>query len=337
MPCSPCKAGAAHGNVLFYVNYPQLKESFVNKKIIEVTGIIDNIAFRDTEGWAAFTIKIDLILGNVSCTGILPCIVDIGHNVTCTGNFVTGKYGKQLKCSKVIPIIDCETDKGVERLLSLLPGIGLIKSRAAVKEFGAKLAWRSATEHPSVLGITNYDKALAAKETAKGLIHNYQAITFLLGIGLTENQSNKIIKRYGVQEAIKQVSTEPYLLINDISGFGFRIVDGIALKAGIKSDSEQRILACILFCLNDNEKNQGNIWFHGKKLINIVTTELTESAMAQNVVVTAPEHGIIKKNIYKLNANKQVVIDKNKIFSKKLLEAEKTIEKCLVGRGICEI
>ena len=300
------------------------------KKLIKRTGIITNVTFRNSEGWAVFMIKVENIPNNISCTGILPTMVGKDYIVICEGEFVNSKYGKQIKCSSIAPApVDTNTDIGVIQLLTLLPGIGQQKAKAAVKELGAELAWRTAQEHPSYLGISDYQKALKAREKAQGLIQNYSATTFLLGIDCTENQTNKIINKYGVAKAVSQVKDNPYLLIKDISGFGFRIVDGIALKAGIKSDSEQRALACILFCLDDSEQNQGNIWFYGKKLVAIVLTELEESAMKQGVPVKSLGYGDVKKLIYRLKKDGFLEIEDGKVYSKELLKAERTIQKCI--------
>lgn len=288
------------------------------------TGEITKITFRNTDGWAVFAVN------GANCTGVLPSMVEIKHVVTCEGSWVKGgKYGKQLKCESVTPAPpDIETDKGVIRLLTLLPGIGMVKATAAVEELGPQMAWEAAQKHPSYLGIIDYQKALEAKEIAVGLINKYESFTFLLGIGLTENQSNKVITKYGTDKAVKQVSEEPYQLIADIDGFGFRIVDSIALKAGIKSNSDQRILACIIFCLDDSEKNQGNIWFYGRSLVKTVITELCESAMAQNVAVFDTDYENVRKLIYYLGKSGRVIIDKGKVYSKELLDAEKTIAGC---------
>lgn len=300
------------------------------KTIQKIRGTVHNVTFRNMDGWAVFSVKGDDLISThhghtTSCTGTIPDIIDVGHDVICEGIFTKNKYGKQLKCSSVIPApIDNKTNKGVIRLLSLLPGVGKIKATTAVKELGAVVAWRAAQECPSyLLNTSNYEKALDIQDKAKSLIANYGTVIYFLGLGLTENRSNKIIKQYG-ENAKEQVLTDPYQLIEDISGFGFRIVDGIALKAGIRADSEKRILACIFFCLNDNEKNQGNVWFNGKFLIKMVIGELTESAMAQEA--RAPEYSTVKKLIYQLGKSGRVYIDGAKIYSVDLLRAEKKIQ-----------
>jgi exodeoxyribonuclease V alpha subunit len=296
----------------------------------KIKGTIKNIVFRNMDGWAVFNVMVKGAAAT-PCTGVLPSMVDINHVVICEGEYVKSKYGMQLKCDSIAPAPpDTKTDEGVIRLLTLLPGIGQSKAKSAVQELGADMAWLAAREHPSYLGISDYDKALKAKETAQGLISSYSATTFFLGIGLTENQANKIIAKYGADKAVVQVQTEPYALINDINGFGFRIVDGIALKAGLKSDSEQRALACILFCLDDNEKNQGNIWFYGKHLVKVVLTELEESAMSQGVPAKNLDYGKVRDLIYRLGSEGLVVINDGKVYSKELLMAERRIAKCLL-------
>lgn len=295
-------------------------------KIQKIRGTVHNVTFRNMDGWAVFSVKGDPVATITSCTGTLPAIIDMGYDVICEGIFTKNKYGKQLKCSSVIPApIDNKTNKGVIRLLSLLPGIGHFKATAAVKELGAELAWETALKHPSYLGVSTVEKALDIQDKANSLILNYGTVIYFLGLGLTENRSNKIIKQYG-ENAKKQVLTDPYQLIEDISGFGFRIVDGIALKAGIRADSEQRVLACILFCLNDSEKNQGNVWFNGKFLIKMVINELTESAMAQEVKIVKPEYSTVKKLISQLAKAGKIYIDGAKIYSAELLKAERKIQ-----------
>lgn len=300
------------------------------KEIIKISGEIETITFRNTADWAVFIIIDDF--QQTSCTGILPTMVDVKHVVICEGTWCKTKYGKQLKCNTITPApLNTNTDKGVIRLLTLLPGIGIKKAEAAVKELGCEMAWRTAQECPSYLSISDYKKVLIAQDIALSLVSSYKATTFLLGIGLTENQANKIIKKYGVENAITQVQTEPYQLINDINGFGFRIVDGIALKSGIKSDSDRRALACILFCLDDNEKNQGNIWFYGKELCKIVMNELVESAMKLSVPAASPDYDQIRKLVHYLGRADKVEISKGKVYSKSLLEAERKILECLKG------
>ena len=291
----------------------------------EIKGAIRRVSFRNSEGWSVFTLD----TGD-TCTGILPEMCEVGSDVTCVGEFVTSKYGPQLKCSQVVPAPpDINSAGGVARLLQRLPGIGPKKAKLAVSEFGPEDAWTLAMHCPSEIGVKEKDCQLA-REIAGNLINSFDTITYLLGIGLTDNQANKIIATYG-RSAIQTVSENPYSLIGVIDGFGFLTVDKIALKAGIGVGNDARVSACVLFCLGDNEINNGHIYYYGKELIAIVLEQLSESAKRAEVpLVGAPDYKQARKCIYSLANEERVEIQKGKVYSKPLLDAEMVIQRALI-------
>ena len=290
------------------------------KKQQTVTGTIKSIKYRNGDNWSIF--KLDT---GEKCTGILPEICDTGTEVECTGEFVQGSYGPQLKCSQVVPTPpDTNSAAGVIKLLQRLPGIGPKKAEKVVAERGHEKAWSLALNSPADIGVLKKN-CEAAQEIARSLVGSFEIFTYLLGIGLTDYQANKIIARYG-ESTTKTVSENPYCLIDDIEGFGFLTVDKIALKAGIKIGSQSRLNAAVIFCLNDSEMNNGHIYQWGKDLIGIVLDNLTESAKKSEMsLMGMPVYEDVKKTIYFLREEGRLVIDKGKVFSAELLEAEKVI------------
>ncbi|MCL2753714.1 MAG: AAA family ATPase, partial [Defluviitaleaceae bacterium] len=55
-------------------------------------------------------------------------------------------------------------------------------------------------------------------------------------------QCEKVYKKYG-HESVSVIKENPYVLVRDIFGIGFKIADGIALRAGILPNSTHRISA----------------------------------------------------------------------------------------------
>ena len=237
---------------------------------MEINGIIKNIKYRNIDGWSVFSLE-ERCSGIVTnCTGILSNIIDVDTEVDCEGKFVNSKFGKQLKCSSVLPKpIKTDNAAGVIAILQRLPGVGPVKAKKAVSEYGYKFAWRIAQECPSMLGITKFDLCLAAQEKAvrMGSSVDYKATLYLLSIGLTDHQANRIIETYGAAKAPSIIKENPYRIMTDIDGFGFKKADGVALKAGVKPSSTARINACVMYCLTSSEVNDGNIWLNGKYLI----------------------------------------------------------------------
>ena len=62
--------------------------------------------------------------------------------------------------------------------------------------------------------------------------------------------ATKIYKQYG-KESIAVLNENPYRLVQDIWGIGFKTADGIAQKLGLPHDSVKRIKAGINFAIQD--------------------------------------------------------------------------------------
>ncbi len=83
-------------------------------------------------------------------------------------------------------------------------------------------------------------------------------ITFLVGHGISPTKAAKIHKMYG-DNAISIVKANPYRLIDDIYGIGFKSADQIALKAGLPCDSPVRAKAGITFALEEAAEKEGHL------------------------------------------------------------------------------
>ena len=220
----------------------------MGEKEKEISGMISQVKYRNDTGWCVFLVACNDGSGaEISCTGVLPEIADQGTECVCVGKFETNKFGRSLKCSSItIAAPRTDTASGVAKLLTRLPGVGPVKAKAAIEEYGPEYSWWIAQNCPSMLGITNYRDAETAIIIASTLIDNYETLTYLMGIGLTDYQAGQIIKEFG-RFSRETVAENPYALLK-IDGFGFRTVDVIALKAGIKQNSTARIMAGVLHC-----------------------------------------------------------------------------------------
>ncbi len=292
-------------------------------KDIEIYGEITHIRFRNDEGWSVFTLTDDN-QNETPCTGTLQAMVSTGDMVNCHGYMTTGKFGEQLKCKSIVPDApDTNSDEGISRLLQKLPGIGPVKAELCILEHGATEAWELAQTDPAQLGVKK-NKIEETIEMAKSFAEDYGSIVFLLGAGLTDNQASKIIKVFG-EETISVVTNNPYILIDKIDGFGFMIVDGIALKLGINAGSMARIMACVMFLLNSSE-NDGHTYFHGKRICCLCENFLIESAKKHEVrIVNMPGYQEAREAIYILRDNGKVTISEGRVFSNHLLKCEDTI------------
>jgi len=289
----------------------------------EAIGKITKIRYRNSDNWAVFSV--DGMKHN--CTGVLPETADVDTVVKVVYVETNSKFGPQNKCESIIPEKPrTDSREGVIKLLQKMPGIGPVAAKDAVDSFGHEFAWFCAKEHPSVLSprIT-YENAVAAINMANMIEHDYDNLVYLLGIGLTNSQASKIINEFGA-DASKTVQKNPYILIEKISGFGFKTVDKIAIKAGVPLTGSARIMACVKYLLESSEKNDGNIWFHGRVLIEMAQSELLESAMSCGAKkIKTPGYDDIKKALWWMADEGKLIIDGVKVYSKRLYDAEQKI------------
>ena len=75
-----------------------------------------------------------------------------------------------------------------------------------------------------------------------------QAMIFLQQYGITMNLAVKVYQQYG-QEVYGIIRENPYRLADAIEGVGFRTADEIAVRVGIRMDSDFRIRSGILYVL----------------------------------------------------------------------------------------
>ena len=74
------------------------------------------------------------------------------------------------------------------------------------------------------------------------------AMMFLADYGIATNYAVRIFEEYG-DDMYEILRANPYKLAEDIHGIGFKLADGIAMRAGIAPDSGFRICASILYVL----------------------------------------------------------------------------------------
>lgn len=100
------------------------------------------------------------------------------------------------------------------------------------------------------------------------------ALIELSELGVTHTMIKKIIDHFGgnVQYALQKIKENIYILCEEVSGIGFKKVDGYALRTGVKKDSPNRINACIEYILKKEEDN-GHCWIELDDLIEKVMDE----------------------------------------------------------------
>lgn len=199
--------------------------------------------------------------GLLTVTGELAKIA-AGERVEVSGYWVTHpQYGKQFRIvdSKSIRPTSAE---GIRKYLGsgLIKGLGPAKAAMIVDHFGEDTLTvidKTPNRLSEVKGIARKTIGVirAGWEEQK---HIQEVMQFLIGHNVSMAYAVKIYKTYG-NEAIRQVTENPYRLSTDIWGIGFRTADKIAMNLGVDPGDPARVQAGIRYVL-ESQADDGHVY-----------------------------------------------------------------------------
>ena len=216
----------------------------------KLAGYVEHIIYRNADN--GYTV-LNLVSGEeeITCVGIFSAIAE-GENIEASGDYTDHPtYGKQFKVESFEEKAP-EDEEAIERYLGsgAIRGIGLALAARIVRRFKAD-TFRIIEEEPErlaeVKGISER-KAMEIADQVNEKRDLRQAMIFLQQYGITMNLAVKVYQQYG-QEVYGIIRENPYRLADDIESVGFRTADEIAVRVGIRMDSDFRIRSGILYVL----------------------------------------------------------------------------------------
>ncbi|MBO4819353.1 MAG: ATP-dependent RecD-like DNA helicase [Firmicutes bacterium] len=162
------------------------------------------------------------------------------------------KYGEQFAFSSSEEL-EPTTAEGIAAFLcsGIIKGIGPKMAAAIVRKFGADtldVILKTPERLPEVAGIGTA-KARAIEDGYREHREYADTVLALSDYDISANVCMKLYKAYG-KDAVKTIKDNPYTLIGDIYGIGFKKADKIAVSVGIKNDSPHRIKSGIKYLLS---------------------------------------------------------------------------------------
>ncbi len=179
------------------------------------------------------------------------------------------KYGVQLKAESY----QQEQPTSEQGLIAYLsgekfPGIGKKTAEKIVDLLGEEAIDRM-LEEPALLeqipGL-NESKQKMILDTVRQNHGMDQVIVGLSRYGFGSQLSFAIYQAYK-NEALSIIEENPYQLVEDIEGIGFKRADGIAEQLGIEASSPQRFRAAVLHQIFAQSLQTGNTFIHAQDLL----------------------------------------------------------------------
>ena len=233
-----------------------------------IEAIADETVFRNDEnGYTVLVVKAGR--ARVSAVGVMPPVTP-GEKLIITGEWTEHPvYGKQIKVQGM-EIEKPTTLSGIEKYLmsGMIKGIGPATACQLIKAFGEQTLDVIYSEPQRLLELPGIGekRAQMITESYAEQAEQREAMVFLQSYGVTPSLAVKIFKRYG--ENVKQViRSNPYRLVEDVEGIGFKTADKIAASLGIERDSEYRLSAGLKFVLEDATSGTGHCYLPRPELV----------------------------------------------------------------------
>ena len=141
----------------------------------------------------------------------------------------------------------------------------------------------------TVSGITE-GRAKKIIDAYENNIDNSEAYTKLIEYGLTSSAIEKLVRQYhGADTLVRKIEENPYVLIDDVYGIGWKKADALALNMGLKHNSQFRIEAYVMHFLAGRAE-EGNSIIPANQTINSCIKELELDEGDQEVIKRALFH-----------------------------------------------
>ena len=142
-----------------------------------------------------------------------------------------------------------------------------------------------------------------------------QIIVGLSRYGFGSHLSFAIFQTYR-NEALEIIAENPYQLVEDIEGIGFKKADSLAEQLGIAADSPQRIRAAIFHQVNEDANQSGDTYVEAQQLL----TEVLQLLETTRPVEIAPDQ--IATMIIQLVEEEKIQQEATKIYENTLFYSE---------------
>ncbi len=298
---------------------PEIERGYVKGEVL-------HIVFRNEENYyTVATIRIrktneDYKEKQVTIVGVLPQL-EPDETFVFFGRFIEHpRFGMQYQVEQFRRDLP-QTKQGITLYLASdrFPGIGKKTAETIVDALGERAITRI-VENRAVLN----DVPKLSKEKADMLYQQLidqqgveQVLMTLSEYGFGLELSMKVYQTYKSQ-ALDIIRSNPYQLIADIEGIGFRRADQLGAAIGLTGSHPERIKAGCLFLIHELCLQEGHVYIKATDLIPHVQQ-----------LLSSPEIGIVIEQIevqlQQMDEEGTIVIEDQRIYIKSLYYAEKGI------------
>jgi exodeoxyribonuclease V alpha subunit len=220
--------------------------------------------------------------------------------VVLLGSWATHpKYGRQFKVDGMEHDLELDPEGLIHYLANhpQIKGIGPAKARIIVEKFGEAFEQTLIDDPASIARAARLPEDAAQRlrdEWLKNRSVN-TVLAWLSAFGLTHHQVTTLVEKLG-GNCLDVLKQDPYILIHEIRGFGFKKIDKIARKLGTPKDHQPRIRAGLQYCVREALDN-GHCWIEYEDLVDQANLLLVMDALDSRIRIEEALDELIEEKV----------------------------------------
>ena len=231
--------------------------------MIEYTGYIKKIRFySESSNYIVALIEVEQEDKLITMNGYMNNFNDYEKYAFIGDYEIHPKYGKQFKLSEYRIIYAKESEEIIKYLSSpLFKGIGKALATQIVNTLGEECLEKIKEDKHNldlVRGMTEKRREIIYEALTNG-DYDQEVMQFFMGHGISLKNLG-LIQAYYQEKTLEILQNNPYQLVEDIDGIGFKTADELALKTGGTLDNPNRIKAGIIYSIKQYGFNTGSTY-----------------------------------------------------------------------------
>lgn len=294
---------------------------------MEITGEVKDIIYQNEIN--SYTVaEFETEKEEIIIVGYLP-FINVGDTLKLIGKIVTHQdYGEQFKVDtfeKLMP----KTLGALERYLSngTIKGVGPATAKKIVDTFKDETihVLKYEPEKLSQIKGINNEKALAISESFIENWEVWQIVGYLEKFGIGIQNAKNVYKKLGAN-AIDEIESNPYILIDVANNVDFKKIDKMAIDIGLPYNNDKRIKSGIKYALMCATLNghcavlEENLITFCEELLSVTEEEIRENLIElkikeEIIVETRSEYSKARENEEDIKQNKE---EKNEVTEERI-------------------
>jgi len=282
----------------------------------EVRGRLSAVIYANPDtGWKVIELEPGGKNKPVRLSGYLPNLA-VGDNIQARCSLTQHpRFGQCLQVDEFIKQLPFSRAAVMKFLIAMIDGIGPHYAEAIVDKFGGETLQVLEEEPQRLHDIEGISEKVLEKIIASTKKIN-STVKDLILEGFSPKWAGRIYLKYGA-DAAERVKRQPYKLIDDFKGIGFKKADIIARRVGLDQLAEERIKAGLIFAQRSTLKKTGHNYLY--------LADLTKAAARLLDLPKAYTEGAIL-------AETGLVIEDDRVYLPEFYQAEHEVARLLAEK-----